>query len=235
MTIYDPVGTECVGFQPGTEALMAVLVEDYGTADSGTYVCKHIDHDPDKPLSFHAEGRAGDSSGYPDRMRRVADLLVANWQALGVQEVIYDQFRWSTDDGTPGWEPFGGSDPHTSHVHWSLTWDAAKNLTVEAIRAILNPISDPLEGSAMRTVSNPYDTRPNPKDRWKVRLVNPRLLRCVNGGTKNRIKVGKDGPPVAEVTLPFDALEVEDVGAGRVTVHGVKAEDTLSVIFVAVT
>lgn len=132
---WDPVGKNCLARQPGTEALMAVLVADYRTANSGTFQCRQIKGST--TLSFHAEGRAGDTSGYPDRMRVVADLLVQYAEALGVQEVIYDHQRWSTDDGTPGWEPFGGVDPHTSHVHWSLTWAGAKGLTEESVRTIL--------------------------------------------------------------------------------------------------
>lgn len=136
MSTYDAVGTMCIGHQPGTDTLMRVSGEIYGTTTNGqTYVCKQISGSD--RLSFHAEGRAGDSSGYPDKMRALADGFVAHALELGIQEVIYDRQRWSTDDGTPGWEPFGGADPHTSHVHWSLTWDAAKNLTEAKIRAVL--------------------------------------------------------------------------------------------------
>jgi hypothetical protein len=136
VSTYDPVGTECLGPQPGTDTLMRVSGEIYGTTTDGqTYVCKNISGSSRK--SFHAEGRAGDSSGYPDKMRALADGFVDHWRALGVQEVIYDRKRWSTDDGDPNWEPFRGDDPHTSHVHWSLTWDAAKNLTEAKIRAVL--------------------------------------------------------------------------------------------------
>lgn len=136
MSVWDPVGTECKGHQPGTDTLMRVSGEIYGTTANGqTYVCRQIDGST--RLSFHAEGRAGDSSGYPAPMRALADAFVKHALELGIQEVIYDRERWSTDDGTPGWEPYGGADPHTSHVHWSLTWDAAQNLTEAKIRHVL--------------------------------------------------------------------------------------------------
>lgn len=137
---YDPVGTRCLGHQTGTDALMAVLVADHHTANSGTYVCKYISGSDRR--SFHAEGRAGDSSGYPAPMRTVADLLVTYADALGIQEVIYDHQRWDAISRT--WKDFHGTDPHTSHVHWSQNWEGATTLTETAARAILNGDDMPL-------------------------------------------------------------------------------------------
>jgi hypothetical protein len=136
MTTYDLVGTECKGHQPGTDTLMRVSGEIFGTTTNGqTYVCRPISGST--KLSFHAEGRAGDSSGYPAPMRALADAFVEHALELGIQEVIYDRARWSAETGVMVKKPFTGSDPHTSHVHWSLTWDAAKNLTEARIRAVL--------------------------------------------------------------------------------------------------
>ncbi len=136
MSTYETVGTECKGHQSGTDTLMRVSGEIYGTTTNGqTYVCRPITGST--RLSFHAEGRAGDSSGYPGPMRALADGFVAHWAELGIQEVIYDRTRWSAETGVMVEKPFTGSDPHTSHVHWSLTWDAAKNLTESRIRAVL--------------------------------------------------------------------------------------------------
>lgn len=136
MSTYDPVGSECVGPQPGTETLMRVSGEIYGTTTNGqTYVCRPISGST--RLSFHAEGRAGDSSGYADKMQDLADGFVAHWLELGIQEVIWRRERWSAESGDLVKKPFTGSDPHTSHVHWSLVWDAAKNLTEQRIRAVL--------------------------------------------------------------------------------------------------
>lgn len=136
MSTYDPVGTECKGHQPGTDTLMRVSGEIYGTTTDGqTFVCRNISGSTKK--SFHAEGRAGDSSGHPGPMRALAEAFVTHWAGLGVQEVIYDRVRYSTETGVMAAKPFTGSDPHTSHVHWSLTWDAAENLTEAKIRAVL--------------------------------------------------------------------------------------------------
>ena len=136
MSTYETVGTECKGHQSGTDTLMRVSGEIYGTTTNGqTYVCRPITGST--RLSFHAEGRAGDSSGYPGPMRALADGFVTHALELGVQEVIYDRTRWSAETGVMVEKPFTGSDPHTSHVHWSLTWDAAKNLTESRIRAVL--------------------------------------------------------------------------------------------------
>lgn len=137
--VYDPVGADCLGHQPGTEALQNVLTTDHQVTDLGTYVCKYIIGSTRR--SFHAEGRAGDNGGTPEEMRAVADLLVAHALELGLQEVIYDRQRWACDDSTPGWEPFNGSDPHTGHVHWSVNWDAAKNLTEDKVRRIFAPVT----------------------------------------------------------------------------------------------
>lgn len=136
MSTYDAVGSQCLGHQPGTDTLMRVSGEIYGTTTDGqTYVCRPISGS--STLSFHAEGRAGDSSGYPGPMLALADGFVQHWRELGVQEVIHLRKRWSAESGEMVERPYTGSDPHTSHVHWSLTWDAAKNLTEAKIRAVL--------------------------------------------------------------------------------------------------
>jgi peptidoglycan hydrolase-like protein with peptidoglycan-binding domain len=43
---------------------------------------------------------------------------------LGVMYVIYNHKIWA--GYSPGWRDYTGADPHTSHVHISLTWNGAR-------------------------------------------------------------------------------------------------------------
>jgi peptidoglycan hydrolase-like protein with peptidoglycan-binding domain len=43
---------------------------------------------------------------------------------LGIMYVIYNHKSWASYRGT--WERYTGSDPHTSHIHVSLSWNGAR-------------------------------------------------------------------------------------------------------------
>ncbi len=43
---------------------------------------------------------------------------------LGIMYVIYNHKSWASYRGT--WESYTGSDPHTSHIHVSLSWNGAR-------------------------------------------------------------------------------------------------------------
>lgn len=125
--------------RPGTRALQDHLVATFGLADCGTYEDKHVGGNPHAPLSFHADGRAGDICGYPDPHRAAADWLVENAEPLGVQEVIYDSQIWRSTYRE--WHDFPGEDPHTSHVHWAQCL-AAANTSAEQMAEIIEGITD---------------------------------------------------------------------------------------------
>ena len=69
--------------------------------------------------SLHAVGRAWDC-GVPDARvdasvgQEIAWRAVVAADACGIVEVIWNRQRWTADKGSV---PYGGVDPHTSHVH----------------------------------------------------------------------------------------------------------------------
>ncbi len=88
-------------------------------------------------ISEHAEGRAWDCHnklGDPEA-QRVADLLVAHADALGLQSVIYNRRVWGY--GRWNWRAYSGVDPHTTHVHVGMNIQASNTMTEAAIEAIL--------------------------------------------------------------------------------------------------
>ena len=91
--------------------------------------------------SEHKEGRAWDwgvDVGDRAEQRAAADFLAwitakgrdgdpgAMARRLGIQYVIYNRKIWS---GWNGWVDYTGADPHTSHVHISLSWNGARGHT----------------------------------------------------------------------------------------------------------
>jgi len=85
-------------------------------------------------VSEHKEGRAWDwmvdVKVKKDR-KAAADFLA--WVTakngrmaarLGIMYVIYNHRIWSSY--SPGWRDYSGYDPHTSHVHISLSWNGAR-------------------------------------------------------------------------------------------------------------
>jgi peptidoglycan hydrolase-like protein with peptidoglycan-binding domain len=46
---------------------------------------------------------------------------------LGVMYVIYNRKIWSAY--SPGWRDYTGADPHTSHIHISMSWNGARGHT----------------------------------------------------------------------------------------------------------
>lgn len=155
MIAYDPVGDKCVSHQAGTDALMQVLCRDYKVTNLGTFNCRTVRGSTN--LSLHAEGRAGDNGGKSSAMREVADMLVANWARLGIQEVIFEGRIWRSHYAPLAWREYTGSDPHRSHVHWALTWAGAKNLTATKIRMIIGDQTMPLNEEDLEKIASVVD------------------------------------------------------------------------------
>jgi len=84
--------------------------------------------------SEHKEGRAWDwmvDVRVKKDRKAAADFLA--WVTakngrmaarLGIMYVIYNHKIWSSY--SPGWRDYSGYDPHTSHVHVSLSWNGAR-------------------------------------------------------------------------------------------------------------
>lgn len=142
--------------KPGTAALRAFVMKAFpGTRDSGiTRACSVGGR------SEHKEGRAWDwgvrYSVASERSKATAFLnwlrktdsygnRFANARRLGVQYVIWNRQIWSSYQADAGWRPYSGSDPHTSHIHLSLSWPGALKKTSFFTRGIPYqfPVSPP--------------------------------------------------------------------------------------------
>jgi hypothetical protein len=137
---YDPQRVCDPTAKPGTTALKNLLMGTYaGTRNLGvSRTCTA------RGVSEHKEGRAFDwgvDVGVP-RERAAAEGLMAQLLAtdaagnrhalarrLGIMYVIWDQRIWSAYSASRGWRAYGGANPHTDHVHISLSWAGAMGRT----------------------------------------------------------------------------------------------------------
>jgi hypothetical protein len=62
---------------------------------------------------------ATDSAGHPHALAR----------RMGIMYVIWNQRIWGAYDAQTGWRPYDGSNPHTDHMHISLSWAGARGET----------------------------------------------------------------------------------------------------------
>lgn len=140
-TVYE--GAQgCTGYAtPGVRAFMSWYLGKFGhlgATNLGIYNCRRI-AGADSAWSLHAEGRAGDlgvPAGDPDWAAALAEFM-ANWSLeLGVQLVIYRRRIWSAAHPNAGWRDYGGSNPHTDHIHGEFTWSGARTLTVPTIESV---------------------------------------------------------------------------------------------------
>ncbi|GAB48454.1 peptidoglycan-binding domain-containing protein [Mobilicoccus pelagius] len=119
--------------RPGTTALGRLLVDTYGTGVFG------VSRFCDGSQSEHHEGRAVDwmLSANDPTQKAVAESFLA-WltansgeraRRLGVQYVIWNRTMWRAYAPERGFAPYSGPNPHTDHIHLSLTWDGAMGRT----------------------------------------------------------------------------------------------------------
>jgi hypothetical protein len=113
------------GDTPGARALQTHLLGRFaGGRDSGVYADRDVRGRPGV-RSVHGEGRAGDfgiTVGDP-LGDQVAAYLVGNADRFGVQRIIYNHKSWNRKTRT--WKAYNGENPHTDHVHWEITPEAA--------------------------------------------------------------------------------------------------------------
>nr|WP_246315556.1 hypothetical protein [Kineococcus aurantiacus] len=120
--------TTCADVQPGTRELRDLLLTTYGRQVIGTHRACPVGAAVD---SEHHEGRALDwmlDAGDPTdaaTARTFLDWLLAddaaNARRLGVMYVIWDGRVWKSYRAAQGWQPYAGPNPHTDHVHVSLS------------------------------------------------------------------------------------------------------------------
>jgi len=174
-TGYEPA-VQCSGRgQDGAKQLMAWYLGAYsakGGKNLGIYNCRPVAGSD--TLSLHGEGRACDL-GVPvgaGWAQTLADALVGGSAELGIQLVIHNRKVWSGRRPFEGWRAYGGSNPHTDHLHVELSWQAARDLTAARIQAHLSslePTAAPWPGRHLRHVPG-QPMRGDDVRRWQQRL-----------------------------------------------------------------
>jgi hypothetical protein len=136
---YDGQDTCDPAPKAGTVALRAIFDEAYGS--HAGYIGRACDQGG---RSEHKEGRALDymlNVGNPQD-REVANSILgwllatdehgnthAMARRLGVMYIIFDKRIWSAYNASGDWREYGGSHPHTDHIHISQSWAGAGQQT----------------------------------------------------------------------------------------------------------
>jgi hypothetical protein len=126
--------------KPGTLALSKLVLAAYpGTGSSGIARDCSIGG-----RSEHKEGRAWDwHVSYANAQQRAQAADFVHWlfakdpygnsysqaRRLGVMYVIWNKKIWSASQAGSGWRAYTGADPHTGHMHISLSWAGAQKKT----------------------------------------------------------------------------------------------------------
>lgn len=125
--------TTCADVQPGTAKLRDLITATYGRqVIGGTRACP-----VGSPVnSEHMDGRALDwmlDAADPADAATAQEFLTwlvgaeasgasaVNARRLGVQYVIWDGMVWKSYRAEEGWQPYVGANPHTDHIHLSLS------------------------------------------------------------------------------------------------------------------
>ncbi len=183
---YEPQTTCDPHAKPGVLAFRAFAERNFGAGDLGiTRSCGQ------GGTSEHKEGRAWDAAYnyYNPAQRARAERLIgwllapdaygnqgANARRLGVMYIIWHNRIWAPYDIEAGWRPYTGADAHTSHIHFSFTWDGARKRTTwySTAQSFLDPYEqwnggnvDPAEDVlapilTVRPVDSPTSVLPTP-------------------------------------------------------------------------
>ena len=155
--------------KPGTLALRDLLLSRYPSTNS-LGVSRACDVGGQ---SEHKEGRAFDWGADITNAADVAavdDFLGAllatddagHKQALarrmGVMYVIWNQQIWGAYDSNAGWRPYDGTNPHTDHVHISLSWAGARAETSYWSGSVVAGLPDNLPRPPRTTTTRPPRT-----------------------------------------------------------------------------
>lgn len=106
-----------------------------GTTSYGGYACRPNTANTSQ-LSVHGTGRAidimiplkgGDANNAVGD--RIANFLVQNAEAIGVQFVIWDRNSWGASRSQPKLRAYTGPHAHTDHIHVELSPAGARRMT----------------------------------------------------------------------------------------------------------
>ncbi|KAA8879673.1 DUF882 domain-containing protein [Nocardia colli] len=120
--------TKCAtGEQPGARAMANQWQRSTGR-HAGTFNCRATTFGTP---SLHGEGRSIDltANAADPGQRAQAEAYIAWLQAnaveLQVAYIIWNRRQWGWQFRAKGWRPYGGSNPHTDHIHVDLSWEGA--------------------------------------------------------------------------------------------------------------
>lgn len=116
---WDPAG--CAGGKTiEAQNLEQLIRERFAWVRTvGGLRCEQLNAPSGPQLSIHAVGRALDvmtPSLQAAEGEQLANWLVENAAALGIQLVIWDGYVWQGSLRSP-WQPYTGSNQHVDHVH----------------------------------------------------------------------------------------------------------------------
>jgi len=134
---YQPQTSCAAAPMAGMQRLLRLVLDTYDRGSDGGAIRSCAVGG----LSEHKEGRAWDwmlDAGNRGDRRTAGDFLswllqsrggepAAMARRLGVMYVIYNKKIWATY--SPGWRDYTGSDPHTSHIHISMSWNGGRGRT----------------------------------------------------------------------------------------------------------
>jgi len=161
--------------KPGTVALRNLLLARYPSTTSlgisrGCGVGGQSEHkegrafdwgasagDPKDVAAVHdffAHLFAADSSGNPDALVR----------RMGIMYVIWDHQIWSAYRAGEGWRPYSGANPHTDHVHISLSWAGARAQTSYWSGTVVEGLSATPVGATVTSASARHSDRGHGKE-----------------------------------------------------------------------
>ncbi len=130
-------GRNCGGrLLSGTRKLGDYLKANFpGARSYGGYSCRQNTANRSK-TSVHGTGRAIDVFVPLDRGQAdndlgdpIADWLIQNAEAIGVQYIVWDRTSWNPSRGGGNHRRYGGPHPHHDHLHIELTNDGAAERT----------------------------------------------------------------------------------------------------------
>ena len=130
-------GRNCAGgLKSGTREVGDFVKATFaGVTGYGGYACRPNTANTSQ-LSVHGTGRAMDimiplKSGTADNARgdQIANYLVKNAQAMGVQFIIWDRNDWGASRSAPKLRAYTGPNPHTDHIHVELSPAGAAAMT----------------------------------------------------------------------------------------------------------
>lgn len=130
-------GRNCSGgLKSGTRKVGDFIKATFpGVTGYGGYACRPNTADHSE-LSVHGSGRAmdimiplvgGDANN--SRGDAIANYLIKNAEAMGIQFVIWDRNDWGASRAAPKLRAYGGPSPHTDHIHVELSPAGAAGMT----------------------------------------------------------------------------------------------------------